>query len=287
MRDHSTSIDMAVDVMVVVVLVVFVPAAVVTLVEVVVVVVTDPSCSGPHATSKIANAIRFMLNRTAANVAFARLGRMRVAFGCAVLLACGNVPSGDGSGGTRVFVDDFEGSEDWLVDEDFDRRYYYAGGRYWIEANSGGWTAFAPYEGNIATPYGVSTEVTVIVPSAGANASASLLIERIDADNLTLFFVDADGWYKVTEIRGGVSRDLRDWTSTSRLFPAGTPNVIRVNRYADRIEIFANGDGLRTLRTDALSGDVRVGVGSTTFRGMGTSSAAFERFEIFDLAVAM
>lgn len=199
------------------------------------------------------------------------------------LAGCANIPSGDGSGGLRVFDDDFE-TEDWFVDEDFDRRYYYAGGRYWIEANSGGWTTSAPYSDSLAAPYGVLTEVTVIVPSAGANASATLVVERLDGDNKTEFYVDADGWYKVTEYRSGVARDLRDWTQTDRLFNAGTPNVVRINRYADRIEIFANGDGLRTLRTDALTGDVNVGLGSRTFRGMGTSSAAFERFEIYDLA---
>lgn len=201
----------------------------------------------------------------------------------AFVVGCANVPSGDGSGGSRLFFDDFD-VESWYVDEDFDRRYYYAGGRYWIEANAGEYTAFAPYEGALAAPYGVSTEVTVIVPSAGANGSAALEIERIDSDNRTTFYVDADGWYKVTQIRGGVSRDLRGWTESSRLFQAGTPNVIRINRYADRIEIFANGRGLRTLNTTALTGDLDVGLGSRTFIGMGTSSAAFERFEIFDLS---
>lgn len=203
-----------------------------------------------------------------------------------LVVGCGNVPVGDGSGGSRVYSDDFETEEDgWYVDEDFDRRYYYAGGRYWIEANSSGWTTSAPYEGPIEVPYGVATETTVLVSSPGANASAALVIERIDRDNRTTLWVDADGWYKVTEVRGGVSRDLRGWTRDTNLFVAGTPNVIRVNRYADRIEIFANGDGVRILDTEALTGDdVEVGLGSTTFRGMGTSSAAFEFFEIFDLS---
>ena len=77
-------------------------------------------------------------------------------FACAGLAGCIQIPLGDGSGGERIFADDFDAQQGWAETDDFGCRRFFSNGRYVVEVNSGGKTSFAPYSDILSAPFGLS-----------------------------------------------------------------------------------------------------------------------------------
>jgi hypothetical protein len=134
--------------------------------------------------------------------------------------------------------------------------YRFENGAYVIEAFDAGQIVWQVID-SVVDDASFEIEATVSKPRS---AAVAILFRYQDTQNFYILSVDGTGRYRVARYVDDAFSVLRDWTPSSAISAAGSPNRLKVEMVGDELTFYCNGQRLTTLRDSAFrSGELAFG----------------------------